>query len=157
MNQTDKNNMVRAIRLAHELKSITGETDPVEIREAVAMLAPCRMAEGDSDINALGYRFIRADDIDDIMQGELKDDLYILGCFNASFLAGILDISEEAIQQFQAAEAFEGIGELIISGGHLEELQQDYASADGYGHHFNRYDGNEEQLTAVPYYAFKVG
>jgi len=33
-------------------------------------------------------------------------------------------------------------------------MQEDYASQDGYGHHFGPYDGNENEIG--DYYAFRA-
>ena len=54
----------------------------------------------------------------------------------------------------QGAEAFEGIGKMLAP--HIEEVQEEYARADGYGHHFNHYDFSEEEMTiaGVNYYVF---
>lgn len=73
--------------------------------------------------------------------------MYILGRFNASFLAGIIEIDCDVIEATQKAEAYEAIGKLVKSLGKLEEVAADYAYADGYGHHFNGYDFGEEELT----------
>jgi hypothetical protein len=56
----------------------------------------------------------------------------------------------------QKAEAYEAIGKLIISLCKLPELQEAYASADGYGHHFNSYDFEEKEITVdgLTYYVF---
>lgn len=106
------------------------------------------ISTSDYDFEVDGVRFINSADIDRIQQDELSSDLYILGCFNPSFLSGIIGVSVSALEKMQKAEAFEGIGELIISGGYLPEVQAEYALYDGYGHHFNRYDGGEEELRA---------
>ncbi len=108
------------------------------------------IAGGESDFEVDGVRFIDEMDIDDIMADELSSDLYILGCFNDWFLADVLDVDVDVIQAMQQAEAFEAIGKLIISMGRLEQLVNDYVSADGYGHHFNHYDGSEETLGYSP-------
>ena len=108
----------------------------------------------DNDFEAGGYRFIHKEDIDQIMQDELSNDEYILGCFNASFLAGVLGIDQDVIEAMQKAEAYEAVGKLILSLDKLEELQADYVSADGYGHHFSGYDGNEHEIG--DYYAFRI-
>jgi len=99
-----------------------------------------------ADFDVDNVRFINSDSIDKIQQEELKSDLYCLGCFNAWFIADCIGIDADVIEAMQKAEAYEAVGKLIISLGKLGELQEAYASADGYGHHFNRYDGKEEEL-----------
>jgi len=101
----------------------------------------------ENDFTVDDVRFIAASVIDEIQQDELASDLYCLGCFNAPFLADVLDIDCDVIEAMQEAEAFEAIGKLIISMGKLEELQADYSRYDGYGHHFNSYNGGEEEIT----------
>lgn len=98
------------------------------------------------DFTVDNVRFISSNEIDSIQCDELSNDLYCLGCFNDWFIAEVLDIDVDVIQAMQKAEAFEAIGKLIISMGKLSELQENYASADGYGHHFNGYDFSEEEL-----------
>ena len=41
---------------------------------------------------------------------------------------------------------------------YIEQIQKNYASADGYGHHFNRYDGTEDEIkyNDIKYYYFRV-
>lgn len=138
------------IELAHAIKETTGATDPVELREAVNMLGRDLMGSAETDVtvdlDGHSWRFIRASGIDEIMQKELKSDTYFLGCFNSGFLAGILGVDADAIASIQKSEAFDGLGQLILAGGHLEELQEAYASADGYGHHFASYDGDGHEM-----------
>ncbi len=105
-----------------------------------------QMESQEDDFEEGRFRFIHKDEIDKIQQDELSSDEYILGCFNAEFLCNILPISYDAIKKMQECEAFEAVGEIIIGGGHLEEVQEQYASADGYGQHFNSYDGNEYEV-----------
>lgn len=102
--------------------------------------------EDNQDFEVDNVRFINSDSIDEIQYDELANDEYILGCFNDWFIADILNIPLDAIQAIQKAEAYEALGKMIISMEKLEELQQEYARQDGYGHHFNHYDGNEEEL-----------
>jgi len=90
-------------------------------------------------------RVIHSDSIDKIQQDELKSDLYALGCFNASFLAGVLNMDQDVIESMQQSEAFEAVGKLVMSLGKLEELQSEYSSSDGYGHHFAHYDHEEHE------------
>lgn len=153
--------MTNYIALAHDIKWKTDASDPTEIREAVAMLAPCKMSDGLDDVtitlNGCDWRFIREDAIDAIMQDELSADEYILGCFNDWFLADVLDMDIDVIQAMQKADAYEALGKLVISTGKLQELQKKYVQADGYGHHFAHYDGFEGNLNTQPYFAFKIG
>lgn len=100
----------------------------------------------EQDFEVGNVRFIDTYSIDEIQQEELGGDEYILGCFNANFLADILNLSVEVIESIQKAEGFEALGKMIIEMDKLEELQEDYVRADGYGHHFNHYDFGEEEL-----------
>lgn len=110
----------------------------------------------EQDFEVDNVRFIDSDAIDKIQQDEMESDLYMLGCFNAWFTANCIGIDQDVIEAMQKAEAYEAIGKLIISLGKLEEMQAEYASADGYGAHFNRYDGNEGelQINGKRYYVF---
>lgn len=109
---------------------------------------------GKYDFEVDGVRFIASHSIDEIQQDELLSEPYLLGCFVAGFIANILDIDVEEVQKMQAAEAFEGLGKLMVP--HIEEVQKQYASADGYGHHFNGYDFSEEEMTiaGINYHVF---
>lgn len=111
---------------------------------------------GEDDFTVNNVRFISAEDIDRIQQEELRDDEYMLGCFNSDFIAGVLGIDEEVITALQKVEAFDAIGKLIISLGKLHELQAEYSATDGYGHHFNGYDGGQEEISidGTLYYVF---
>ena len=154
--------MLNLLKIAHELKSTCDAKDPVEIREAVEIIAPCSMQDfGVEDVTitleGCEWRFIREDYIDQLMQEELSNDEYVLGCFNDWFLANVLNIDIDVIQAMQKAEAYEAIGKLVISLGKLQELQENYVSSDGYGHHFAHYDGYEHNLTSQPYFVFKIG
>ena len=86
---------------------------------------------GKADFEVDGVRFIASHSIDEIQQEELLSEPYMLGCFVAGFIANILDIDVEEVQKMQAAEAFEGLGKLMVP--HIEEVQEQYSSADGYG------------------------
>lgn len=100
--------------------------------------------DGNDDFEVNNVRFISDDSIDSIQQNELSSDLYCLGCFNADFLAGYLPIDAEDIKNIQDAGAFEAIGKMVLQV--IGEVQKGYASTDGYGHHFNHYDFNEDEI-----------
>lgn len=104
------------------------------------------MADGTDDFEVDNVRFIKSDCIDEILADELGSDNYMLGCFNAWFIADVTGIDTDVIEAMQKAEAYEAIGKLIKSLDKLEVLASAYASADGYGHHFNSYDFGEEEL-----------
>jgi len=113
------------------------------------------IVDGSIDFEIENYRFISSDEIDAIQQEELKGDLYILGCFTDWFIADNTNLSLKVVQALQKAEAFEELGELMIDD--IETLQSEYSRLDGYGHHFNHYDGNEWEvnLNGVDYYYFR--
>ena len=153
--------MIKLIETATELKNMDFDKDERrEIIEQLGQSDPTLIDRNELDFTALGdsWRFIRTDVIDQIQQEELSSDPYILGCFNASFLSSIINLDTESIELLQKSEGYEGIGKAVINGGHIEELQQDYVSADGYGHHFAHYDHEEHELTlnGETWHAFKV-
>jgi hypothetical protein len=108
-----------------------------------------------NDFEVAGYRFIHKDIIDKIQQEELASDEYVLGCFNAWFLTDYVDLDEDTIKTIQQANP-EAIGKMVISKGTLPDLQAEYVSCDGYGHHFAHYDGNEYDLNNCDFFAFRV-
>lgn len=120
-----------------------------DVREVVE-----NIVNEETDFEVNDYRFIDESEIDEIQQNELKSDLYVLGCFNDWFISDNTNLSLKVVQALQKAEAFEELGELMVDD--IEEIQSEYASADGYGHHFSSYDGNTlEDLLSLGYYAFK--
>lgn len=123
--------------------------EPDHRKEVIA-----EIENGTDDFEVNDYRFIHAESIDKIQQDELSSDEYILGCFNDWFLAGILDIDVDVIQAMQKAEAYEEIGKLVLSMDKLEELQEAYSDADGYGHHFAHYDHQTHEIGE--YYVFRT-
>ena len=103
------------------------------------------------------YRFIREDSIDKIQQDELESDAYILGCFNADFIANNTDLSYDIIKALQEGDKYEALGQHIIDNDYIIDIQSEYARLDGYGHHFAHYDGETlEDLLNLGYYVFKV-
>jgi len=139
-----------------EIKKIYKELESLEIedKQNVLLSMNCDDSSIFNDFEIEDYRFIKMDEIDTIQQEELISDEYILGCFNAWFLADIIGIDTDVIEAMQKAEAFEAIGKLVISLNKVEELQEAYCSADGYGHHFAHYD--HEQHKVGNYYVFKI-
>lgn len=110
----------------------------------------------DDDFEVDNVRFIKSDCIDQILADELESDLYCLGCFKASFIADVTGWPEVLIEAAQSGEAYEKLGEAIVDADVMLELAENYASADGYGHHFNSYDFSEEEITinGVDYFVF---
>lgn len=133
-----------------DVKNLSNELD-IDFRELTEQII-----DEVNDFEIEDYRFIKVSEIDEIQQNELKDDLYILGCFTDWFIADNTDLSLKVVQALQKAEAFEELGELIVND--IETIQSEYSRLDGYGHHFGRYDGNEYEITLndVDYYYFKV-
>lgn len=98
------------------------------------------------DFEVGSVRFIKDSEILSIMAEELSSDLYVLGCFSAWFIAEQTGLPIELIEAGQNEEAYEALGEAITNSVDMEAFAEAYARADGYGHHFNHYDGNEEEL-----------
>lgn len=136
------------LAIAREVRNFTG-LDISETREILEYLI-----EGESDFNIGGYRFIHYDHIDRIMQDELSNDNYVLGCFNADFLSGILGIDADIIKGMQGAGNYEHVGMLVQDLGKLKELQAQHASLNSYGVHFGIHDGNYSEIE--DYYIFRV-
>ncbi len=129
---------------ARELKSL-GFSDVRDILD--------NMRDETDDFECENHRFINDNSIDGIMRDELSGDPYVLGCFNAWFLADILGIDTEAVEDIQKAEAFVALGKMVLAG-KLDALQSAYVSADGYGHHFAHYDFEESEVGK--YHIFRI-
>ena len=104
--------------------------------------------ESDFEIN--NVRFIKDSEILSVMADEIfNGDDYVLGCFKAYFIAENSDLNYELVKACQQSEAFEVIGKALNA-----TLNQDgkeifclsYASANGYGHHFNHHDGRSDEI-----------
>lgn len=110
------------------------------------------------DFTIGNYRFIHEDEIDQILEDELGGDAYILGCFSDWFIADNTDLSLEIVIVLQEAEKFEVIGNYIIDNDFLTDFAKAYSDADGYGHHFNHWDGGqiEDILPETGYYVFRI-
>lgn len=114
--------------------------------------APCyrevleEILDGSNDFEIDNVRFIKESEIVSILAEELGSDESILGYFNADFLSRHVNAPEELIKCAQQGEQFEMLGEWVGKTADMEALAEDYASCDGYGHHFNSYDGSEEEL-----------
>ena len=132
-------------KIAEQVKDLIGD----DYQEAVT-----EMSQNVDDFTVGKYRFIHEDAIDDILADELSSDEYILGCFNASFIASVTKWPIVLIEAAQKGEQFEAIGKAIINGHFLQEMAEQYAMADGYGHHFAFYDGEEHSIGN--YYAFRI-
>ena len=96
------------------------------------------------DFDGREYRAIANEDIESVMADELSGDEYLLGCFNANFLSGIIGIPSDAIEKIQKADCREALGMIIAADEKkLGDLVSEYISADGAGHYFSTYDGSE--------------
>ena len=112
----------------------------------------------ETDFEVDNYRFIHQDEIDQILEDELGDDAYILGCFNAWFIADNTDLSIDIVEALQKSEQYEAIGRHILDNDYLEDFAKAYSDADGYGNHFAHYDNNEieDLLDVCGYYVFRI-
>ena len=126
--------------------------DVGERREIIELLP-------DDDITIGNYRFVAESAIDDILANELESDPYVLGCFNAYFITSHSTLDCEIVEALQAGDKYEALGNHLINNDCVKAMAQDYASADGYGHHFSQYDGSEVELEldSKDYYMFRIG
>lgn len=110
--------------------------------------------EHDFEVN--NVRFITDNMINEVLADELQNDMYLLGCFVPSFIAEQCNWPVALVEAAQQGEAFEALGQAIADNCDMEEFAEAYVSADGYGHHFNSYDGGEEEITikGVLYHVF---
>jgi hypothetical protein len=111
---------------------------------------------GEDDFEVDNVRFIKSSEIDAVLASELESDEYVLGCFNAGFIQSVTGWPIALIEAAQKGDAYAALGQAIISEGYAESMAESYASADGYGHHFNGYDGSEEEvvLNGTTYHVF---
>lgn len=135
-----------ALSFCRDLKAILGD----DWREAVES-----MLEDEKDIHVGNYRLIHEDAILDVLAEELESDPYVLGCFLSTFLSDVTGWPVELIKAAQKGEAFEALGEAIISSGFIRKLAEKTVAWDGYGHHFSHYDGSEEMVGE--WYVFRTG
>jgi hypothetical protein len=112
-------------------------------REVIAGLED----EDHDQIDVNNVLFIRSDKIDAIQQERMEDDLYLLGCFNARFIADNSILEYATVKTMQESECYEALGKLLLNLGCVPAMQEDYASLNGYGHDFNGYDGEQEEIT----------
>lgn len=108
--------------------------------------------EEEEDFEVSNYRFIHSDSIDQIQRDELKNDLWLIGNFNANFLAECSELPQELIEEGQKGEQYEAVGKAMLP--YIDEIQEEYARLDGYGHHFSFYDG--ETLEILNYFVFRT-
>lgn len=138
--------------LTQELKGIAKQFD-IDLDELKQAYSD---QSGDFEVD--NYRFIDADCIDEVQRDELEGDTYMLGCFTDWFIADNTNLSIDVVQALQEAEKYDIIGQHILDNNNIHEIQEAYASTDGYGHHFSGYDGSEEEVTidGSNWYVFRI-
>lgn len=125
-----------------------------EWREVVTNINDFEDYDNSYDFTVDDLRFIHKDHIHEIMVEELSSDLYILGCFNANFLTDVTGWPQPLIEAGQKGEQYETIGQGIIDNNLVDDLAEEYAQRDGYGHHFAHYDSEENRVG--DWYFFKI-
>ena len=101
------------------------------------------LAKENDDFEVDNVQFIADDSILSIMVDEIFSDTYTLGCFNAGFISDNSSLNYELVVACQEAGAYQAIGKALndtLDQEQKESFCSEYASADGYGHHFNHYD-----------------
>lgn len=106
--------------------------------------------DGSDDFTISDVRFIADSEILDVMVDEIFSDDYTLGCFNADFISSHTKLNSALVKACQDSAAFEAIGQAMndtMDRSDKVYFCDSYAMVDGYGHHFNSYDGNSEEVT----------
>jgi hypothetical protein len=159
---TDMTTQAQAVK--NIARTIIAETSGNDLHSVGELLASIREEFGDDfTVNndftvhheGFDWRIIHQDDIDEILESELNDDEYALGCFTPWCLAAVLPMKQSKIEDLQDNEAFEALGAMVVSLDKVGELASMLVSHDGYGHHFSSYDGNEYE--AGEYHIFNQG
>lgn len=139
--------------LVSKLCDMEGLDQYSEVKDAInAVLNMDDSSDSEITINGTDYRVIHENEIDRIMQEELDSDHCVLGCCSAWLISDITGIPVKAVEKIQKADCFEALG-IILSNNYLEAVQGAIVRYDGYGPHFNSWDGSEEQ--AGPFYIFR--
>ena len=99
------------------------------------------------------YRFIHDDFIIDVLEEKLIDDAYLLGSIEAWFIAETLNIPLDSVEKIQKAHGYQALGDAMLR--YVDVVANKYASLQGYGSLFSRYDGSEE-LLSNGYYVFRI-
>ncbi len=107
------------------------------------------LQSGADDFTVDNVRFISDDSILSVMVDEIfNGDDYMLGCFNASFIAENSSLNYELVEACQQADAYSAIGKALndtLDEDQKEAFCEARARADSYGHHFNHYDFSESE------------
>ena len=140
-----------------QVKTLKSELENLHSQPSLSDVIYESIHNQNDDFTVEGVRFISSDSIDKIQQEELEGS-ESLGYFNASFLSSVTGIDIEVFEAMQEVEAYDAISKLVLSLDKLEDLQSEYVSADGYGHHFNSYDFSESEIMidGVLFHAFDL-
>lgn len=139
-----------------ELKEILTYYNKYDLDEIVE-----HFKSDDNDFEVGRYRYIDSDVIDDILAKELSDEPGLLGSFEDWIISEALpgNVDTEIIAKLKVAGDWvlgEFLNEIPEFTKNIADL---YVKYDGYGHHFNLYDGSEE-IIALPnkreYYIFRI-
>jgi len=105
---------------------------------------------GKEDFYVGRTRVIHEAAIDKIMQDELVSDMYVLGGCTPSFIFECIDMDFDIIEEAQKHENYVVLGLLLAKD--IKAVQQKMVSWDGYGQHFNPYNGGDKLINK--YYIF---
>ena len=140
-----KYSQIKQIRaLCDDLVSVHAWRDVVE-----------KILSGVQDFEVDGDRFIHDDVILSVLADELTNNEYILGGFASWCIAQATDWPALLIEAAQKGRAYAEIGDAMDTD-QIRKLAEIYSSAEGFGHHFNRYDGGEEELRVEEFGLFHV-
>lgn len=117
------------------LKELINMTDKETVRAFI---------DGD-DMHDQAYTVMSESDTMDYIVNSYSDE-YMLGCFNAWYIADNTNIPLKAVESLQKYGAYSELGELILSDTSVEKFLEDAIALDGVGHFVSSYDGNAEDI-----------
>lgn len=103
----------------------------------------CTKLKRDFTVN--GVRFISESDIFDILVDELQHNRLALGHFNSFYISNATGWPDEVIRMYQDNDDYETLTD-NMSDEAVEELAALYANHQGFGAHFNKFNGATDMV-----------
>lgn len=117
-----------------------------DARELVAAVTEANESNESANTTDYDYLVVAENYIQTAVEDNISSDEYVLGCFNAWFIANVTGWPLFLVEAAQTDEGRAKLGEAIVSEGFVPAMAEAYISADGAGHSLSGYDGTEHEL-----------